>query len=116
MLTSKWLLGLGLFALGHIFAWFQLNSQFVWEWWEDKPLVAVGLYSIPVGLCFWYATHLIVAETSAVWSSRFVGFAASYFVFPLLTWFLLKESMFTPKTIICTLLSFLIIGVQLFWR
>lgn len=79
-------------------------------------MLTVAMYSIPVGLCFWYATHLVVAETGAVWSSRFLGFAASYFVFPILTWALLGESMFTPKTMICVFLSCLIVAVQLFWK
>ena len=114
--TFNIMAGIGLFILGHIFAWFQLNSQFVWEWWQDKPFVAVGIYSIPVGTCFWYATKLIVDETGAAWSSRFLGFAASYFVFPLLTYALLNESMFTPKTLTCIFLSCLIIAVQLFWK
>ena len=115
-MTSKLALGFALCCLGHIFAWFQLNSQFVWEWWRDKPLVAVGIYSVPVGTCFWYATKLIVDETGAAWSSRFLGFAASYFVFPILTYALLNESMFTPKTLTCIFLSCLIIAVQLFWK
>ena len=110
------LYAMGLFSLGHVLAWFQLNSQFVWGWWSTRPFVAVALYSIPVGLCFWYATQIVVAETGAVWSSRFLGFAASYFVFPLLTWVLLEESMFTAKTMICVFLSCLIVAVQLFWK
>jgi len=108
--------GIGLFTLGHIFAWFQFNSQFVWEWWEDKPFLAVGVYAIPVGLCFWHATRLVFEETAAAWSARLLGFAASYFVFPLLTWAFLHESMFTPKTLICIFLSCLIVAVQLFWK
>jgi hypothetical protein len=114
--TFNIMAGIGLFILGHIFAWFQLNSQFVWEWWQDKPFVAVGIYSVPVGTCFWYATKLIVDETGAAWSSRFLGFAASYFVFPLLTYALLNESMLTPKTLACIFLSTLIVAVQLFWK
>jgi hypothetical protein len=114
--TFNIFMGVLLFILGHTFAWFQLNSQFVWDWWRDRPLVAVGLYSIPVGLCFWYATRLIVDDTGAVWTSRFLGFASSYFVFPVLTWYLLNESMLTAKTMVCVFLSFLIIGVQIFWR
>jgi hypothetical protein len=104
------------FILGHMFAWFQLNSQFAWDWWRDRPLTAVLTYSIPVGLCFWYASKLIFEETGAVWSARFMGFAASYFVFPALTWFILNESMMTAKTMLCILLSMCIVLIQIFWR
>ena len=116
MLTFKMAAGMGFFILGHIFAWFQLNSQFAWEWWKDKPLAAVLIYSIPVGLCFWYASKFIFEETGAAWSGRFMGFAASYFVFPLLTWAILNESMFTAKTMLCIMLSVCILLIQIFWR
>ena len=114
--SPKILAGIGFFIIGHICAWFQLNSQFVWEWWKDKPLLAVGIYSVPVGLSFWMATRCIFEETGAAWSARFMGFAASYFVFPLLTWVLLEESMLTPKTLTCIALSCMILAVQIFWR
>ena len=26
-----------LFSLGHMLAWFQLNSQYIWDWWRDHP-------------------------------------------------------------------------------
>lgn len=115
-ISINFVYGLGFFILGHICAWFQLNSQFAWEWWEDKPLLAVGIYCVPVGLSFWMATRYIFEETGEAWSGRFMGFAASYFVFPLLTYLFLNESMFTTKTMICIALSFCIMGVQLFWR
>ena len=37
------LLGCTLFVIGQMLVWFQLNSQFVWEWWQDKPIPAVLL-------------------------------------------------------------------------
>jgi hypothetical protein len=107
---------MGFFILGHTLAWFQLNSQFVWEWWKQHPWITVALYSIPVGMCFLTGTKLVVAETGMLWSSRFLAFAASYLAFPLLTWYFMQESIFTTKTLICTFLSCLIIAVQLFWK
>ena len=87
-----------LFALGQTLGWFQLNAQFVWDWWKDKPILSATLFSIPTGICFWY------------------GITMSYLTFPVLTWYFLNESMFTAKTMVCVFLSFLIVSVQLFWR
>lgn len=115
--SSALLFACGLFLLGQTLAWFQNNSQFVWEWWEGRPLLAVGLFSFPVGLCFWFGIKIAYeAMGGVVWGPRFLIFALSYLTFPLLTWHFLGESMFTPKTLICVFLSFLIIAVQLFWR
>ena len=110
------LAGLGLFALGQGLIWFQINSQFVWDWWKYKPLAAVCLYAIPAVICWWYGTKLIVGETESLWSARFIGFASSYLVFPLLTWWLAHESMFTWKTMMCTGLAMVIMAIQFFWR
>ena len=41
-------------------------------------------------------------------------FCMSYLTFPILTWWLLHESMFTTRTLLCIFLSFCIMGVQ-FW-
>jgi len=114
--TSNLLLACLLFALGQTMGWFQLNSQFVWDWWEDKPLLATVLYCIPTGLCFWYGIRMAYSEMGEVWGPRFLIFSMSYLTFPFLTWYFLGESMFTAKTMLCVFLSFMIVSVQLFWK
>jgi len=109
-------LALTLFAVGQTMAWFQLNSQFVWDWWRDRPLLAVLLYGIPTGLCFFYGVRIAYAEIGQIWGARFLVFSMSYITFPILTWYFMNESMFTAKTMTCVFLSMMIVGVQLFWR
>ena len=110
------LLGFLLFVAAQGFIWVQNNAQFVWEWWVDKPLFASLFMGIPASLCFWYGSKVIVGQTGELWAARFLGFGASYLIFPFLTYFLANESMLTPKTLICTALSFAIILVQVFWK
>jgi hypothetical protein len=114
--TSNMLLACALFATGQCLAWFQLNSQFVWDWWRDRAFIAVMLYGLPAGLCFLYGVKIAYAEMGQVWGPRFLIFSMSYLTFPLLTWWLLNESMFTTKTMLCVTLSFMIVGIQLFWK
>jgi len=106
----------GFFFLGHVGAWFHLNSQFVWEWWKDKPLITTLIFSLPVGLSFYFGTKYAVTGTDSLWSSRLMSFGISYFIFPVLTYIFFKESMFETKTLICVFLSFTIIAVQVFWK
>ena len=108
--------GCSLFILGQTLVWFQLNSQFVWDWWKDKPIPAIIFFSIPASFCFWYGVRMVVGEMNELWGPRLLIFGMSYLTFPLLTWYYMNESMFTPKTMICVFLSCLIVGVQLFWR
>lgn len=77
-------------------------------------MIAMAIAPI-TGYLFWHAWRITSTCTESVWSARFVGFGASYMVFPLLTYFLLGESMFEPKTLICIALSVLILLVQLYF-
>ena len=110
------LLGLLYFAIGQTIIWFMNNSQFAWEWWKDKPFVTVAIYSIPASLFFWYGSKYAYAGLGEVWGARLLGFGVSYLTFPALTYLILKESMFTTKTLICVALSFCIVAIQLFWK
>lgn len=116
MLTSKLFYACLLFTLGQALGWFHLNSQFVWEWWNNKPIAALIVFSLPAGLCFWLGIQMAYAEMGEVWGPRFLIFALSYLTFPFLTWHFLNESMFTAKTMVCVVLAFIIALIQLLWR
>jgi len=109
-------LGCFLYALGQTFVWFEINSQFVWKWWEGKPLFSVLVLGIPAGLCFWFATKYSFQAMEEIWGPRFLAFGMSYITFPILAWWFMKESMFTERTMICVFLSFLIMAVQFYGR
>tara|TARA_R110000824_G_scaffold101711_3_gene241585 strand:+ start:1852 stop:2205 length:354 start_codon:yes stop_codon:yes gene_type:complete len=102
--------------IGQILVWFLNNSQFVWEWWKDKPLITSLIYAMPVSILFWYGAKYCYAGLGEAWGSRLLGFGLSYLTFPILTYVFLRESMFTPKTLSCVFLSVCIVGIQVFWR
>lgn len=116
MQISNLIGGAALFASAQMLVWFQLYSQYIWSWWEGKPFQAAIIYGIPASICFWYGTKLVMDVTNEAWSARMLGFGMSYVTFPILTWWLLNETMFTTKTMVCVFLSFMIVTVQLFWR
>ncbi len=107
--------GIFLVFVGQIIGWFQLNSQYLSEWWSNKPWLTAVVLGIPCSVAFWYSWKFIVDETGSAWTARFIGSSAGLIIFPILTWFLLGESMFTLKTMICFSLAILIILIQLFW-
>ena len=104
------------FGIGHVFTWLNINAQFKWEYWSRRPILSCCLYAIPAMLSFWYGTKLAYGPLSGAWGARLLGFAASYFVFPVMTYFFLGESAFEPKTLACIVLSFCIVAIQLFWK
>lgn len=111
--NGSMLWAMAFFCVGHIFGWYTTNSQFVWEFWKDKPLLANIVFGIPAGMMFWYGTRYVMQSTPELWTARFTAAVISYSVFPLMTWFYLGESMFTIKTMLCVCLAFMILIVQI---
>jgi len=108
-------IGIFLVAVAQVIGWFQLNAQYISSWWANKPLVTAVVMGIPCSIAFWYSWKLIVDSTGSAWTARFIGSSTGLIVFPILTWFLLGESMFTPKTMVCFALAITIILIQLFY-
>jgi hypothetical protein len=115
-LSKQLILGMLAFFVAQVFVWFQTNSQLIWKWWADKPLTSALIFALPVSLLFWYGTRYIYDATEELWTVRFIGFGMSYLTFPILTHWLLGESMLTHKTIICTLLAVMILWIQISWK
>ena len=104
-----------LFALLHIMVWFSANLQLVNTEIDYHPLAIAIFLAIPITLCAFYATKFgYDVFDKSLWSVRFLAFGVSYLIFPVLTWYFLGESFLTFKTIICTLLSIIIVCIQVF--
>ncbi len=110
------IIGMLFFALANVFAWFQYNSQFVWPWWEGRPFLTVFLFAIPTGLCFWYAIKNIMQDTGELWAGKLIGFGVGTIIFAIMTSLLMRESIFTVKTMSCLVLALGIISIQIFWK
>ena len=99
----------------HILVWYGSNLQLVLSD-QTKALSYAVILSIPIGLIAFYATKLGHAQYDSLWTVRLLGFGSSYLVFPIMTYLYLNESPFNTKTMLCVILSFMIIGIQLFWK
>ena len=108
-------LGILIFMFGQVLGWYQLNLQKMYSWWQDKALLSAVLVGVPTSITFWYAWKFVSEATGSVWSARFLGSCTGFLVFPVLTWYMLGETMFTTKTMVCLFLSLLIILIQIFY-
>ena len=100
-------------AIVNIFAWFQLNGQFLKngpEWLKSK--VFVFIIGAPIGLALWYATKWSYEHFGYVWGYRLTGFGLGTIVFGLMSWLILNEIP-TLKTFICLILAAAIILIQI---
>ena len=115
MMSIKFWYAAGLFAVLHILVWFAANTQFISGEWKSKSLYITIALAIPIRIVAYFGTRFAYEELGdSAWGSRFLAFGISYLVFPILTYAFLGESMFTMKTLLCCLLSFAIISIQIF--
>lgn len=98
--------------LGHLSAWFAYNGQYAWESWRENPFLTAVILGPLTTTFFWWSSYHGYESTGSAWSVRFIGFATSYFVFPIMTYVFVGESFWSSKTLICTLLSVVILLVQ----
>ena len=114
-MSIKLIHGISLFLMVHIMVWCSTNLQFTKGSLSDKSLLIALCLSIPITICAYFGSRFTYeALNDSAWSVRFIGFGISYLVFPILTWCILNESMFTIKTLLCILLSVAIVCIQVF--
>jgi multidrug transporter EmrE-like cation transporter len=109
---TKLLIGILLGFIGQIGSFMQLQGAIKYNWYE-KYLWLILISSIPISwLYIKSVTYLVEGCGGEIWPSRLMGFAVGIMVFSILSIILFKEPL-TLKTIICLLLSFCIVLVQL---
>lgn len=96
-------------------AYFQLQSQFFWNWAKSHPILMAFL-GVPISILLIYFTkYCALAFNGEVWPGRLIGFAVGAIVFALLSHFIMGET-FTPKTIVCLTLAGAILLIQVIWN
>ena len=112
---EKLLIGIIFGVIAQILTFFQLQGQMKYEWFKNHYWLVV-LIGIPVSMLFMYSVkNIVLAYGGEMWPSRLIGFSIGTIVFTYFSWVLFGEPL-TIKTIICLILSFSILGVQLFMK
>ena len=104
-----------LFAVGNVLAWFQANSQFLWKWWYDHPILTVFIYAVPTSMAFFFGWRYSVGVLGELWAARMIGFGVATIIFSTMTYLIMDEGL-SYKTLLCLLLSVAIILIQILWR
>jgi len=109
------LLGASLYFLGQLITYWQLNGQFIWQWFKKNPLV-IACLGIPISFIFIYATKYSVEGFGGeMWPQRFVGFATGMIVYAWGTSYYFNQPI-DMKTGVSLGLSLLLIIIQVFWK
>ena len=105
------LLGIVLFAIAQVMAWFQSNSGILSEPFKSNYVWIALVFGPMVSLMFSFAT-IQLYEHMELWSIRFLTFGIGYLVFIPLTWYFLGEEIITVKNVISFCLCLTLISIQ----
>lgn len=105
---------LAIMAGSHLAFWFSGNTQFLVG--SSRLALFVCVVAGVIGTLLSSFSSKIGFGKFSMWELRMLGFAASYFTFPLLTWWFFHESALNPKTLVSIGISVILICVQIFWK
>ena len=111
----KILLGILWGLIAQVSTFMQLQGRLKYDIMKDNTW-AVLLMGIPISFMYMLSVkYFVEAFDGQLWPSRLIGFGIGVFVFSIMSSMLFKEP-FTPKTIVCLGLGFLIVALQIFWK
>ena len=109
------LIGIIFGVLAQTLTFLQLQGQMKYTWFKNNYWLVV-LMGIPISMLFMYSVkNMITAFNGQMWPSRLIGFSIGTTVFIIMSYALFREPV-TAKTLICLLLSVVILCVQLFMK
>ena len=112
---EKLFLGIVFGIMAQVLTFFQLQGQVKYEWFKNNYFLVL-LMGIPISALFMYSVkNMVLAYGGEMWPSRLIGFSLGTIIFSYFSITLFGEPL-TLKTIICLVLSVLILTVQLFMK
>jgi len=104
--------GLLFMFVAQIGTFIQLNVSAKYNWFEKYP-IQILLFSVPISWLYIISVKkLIQSFEGELWPQRILGFGVGIIVFAAMSYIFFKEPI-TLKTIICLILSCIIILIQI---
>lgn len=101
-------------TIAQIISFVQLQGQLIWKFPKENPYVMM-LLGLPISLIFIKTTKIFNQHFDANWPGRLIGFGLGIIIFTIMSWLIFREVP-TAKTIVCLVLAFTIVLLQVFWR
>lgn len=109
-------IGLFFLLIAQTITWYGTNGQFLWDWFKQQTLLASVLFGTTSCYFFILATkYCSLYFDNNVWPVRILSFCIGISSFAVLSYFIMNEHL-TTKTIICLILSFIIMMIQILWK
>jgi len=110
----KLAIALVLCTVAQIVSFIQLQGQMAWKFPRENPYLMM-LLGLPISLVFIKTTRIFSEHFEANWPGRILGFGVGVIVFTIMSWLIFRE-LPTPRTLICLVLAFTIVLLQIFWK
>jgi membrane protein CcdC involved in cytochrome C biogenesis len=108
-------LGVLCFILAHIGAFYQLNGQFIWKWFE-KNEIAVAAFGMVLSFFYiWGTKYTVAAMDGLLWPARFIGFGIGMLLYAIFVNHYFAESI-NLKTMVSLVLCVALISIQVLWK
>lgn len=115
MKLNELLIGIGMFVIAHILAFFQLNGQFIWKWFGKNEVLVAAFGFIISFFYIWGTKYAVNGFEGLLWPARFIGFGVGMIVYAIAVSYYFNEGI-SLKTAISLLLSIVLIAIQTLWK
>ena len=115
MITRDLLIGIGAFFVAHIITFYQLNGQFISNWFRDNEWIVAASGIIISFFYIWGTKYTVSGMGGELWPSRFIGFGIGMTIYAIGINFHFSEGL-TPKTMVSLCLALLLICIQVLWK
>jgi hypothetical protein len=115
MKYNELLIGIGMFVVAHILAFFQLNGQFIWKWFGKNEILVAAFGFIISFFYIWGTKHTVNGFEGLLWPARFIGFGIGMVIYAIAVSYYFNEGI-SLKTAISLLLSIVLIAIQTLWK
>ena len=107
--------GILLGIAAQIFTFLQLQGTMKFGWYQKYTWIVL-LSSIPLTWLYYHSVqNLVKWFDGEMWPSRLIGFGMGMVVFIVMSKLWFNEDL-SAKTLVCLLLSLMIISIQIFWK
>ncbi|UCH37517.1 MAG: hypothetical protein JSV76_07575 [Candidatus Bathyarchaeota archaeon] len=115
MKLNELLIGIGMFVIAHILAFFQLNGQFIWKWFGKNEVLVAAFGFIISFFYIWGTKYTVNGFEGLLWPARFIGFGVGMIIYAIAVSYYFNEGI-SLKTAISLLLSIVLIAIQTLWK
>ena len=109
------LIGMTCFFIGHIFVWYQLNGQFLWEWFRKNTVIVASAGLFISFFYIWGTKYTVSAMEGLLWPVRFIGFGCGMVIYATFVSHYFDQGI-NLKTLISLGLCLILISIQVFWK